>query len=47
MAKYSDGYITGRLIPEWFIQEVNDRGAAKPTLHIAPNGIGGGMSGMY
>lgn len=23
------------------------RGAAKPTLHIAPNGIGGGMSGMY
>ena len=31
MAKYSDGYITGRLIPEWFIQEVNDRGAAKPS----------------
>lgn len=23
------------------------RGAAKPTLHISPNGIGGGMSGMY
>jgi len=23
------------------------RGAAKPTLHIAPNGVGGGMSGMY
>jgi hypothetical protein len=23
------------------------RGAAKPTLHIAPNGVGGGMTGMY
>jgi hypothetical protein len=23
------------------------RGAAKPTLHVAPNGVGGGMSGMY
>lgn len=23
------------------------RGAAKPTLHIAPDGVGGGMSGMY
>ena len=23
------------------------RGAAKPTLHIAPDGIGAGMSGMY
>ena len=23
------------------------RGAAKPTLHIAPDGVGAGMSGMY
>jgi hypothetical protein len=23
------------------------RGAAKPTLHIAPGGVGAGMSGMY
>ena len=23
------------------------RGASKPTLHIAPNGVGGGMTGMY
>ena len=23
------------------------RGAAKPTLQIAPNGVGGGISGMY
>ena len=25
----------------------SQRGAAKPTLHIAPDGVGAGMSGMY
>ena len=34
---------------EKLLEEDSDsfRGAAKPTLHIAPGGVGAGMSGMY
>ena len=31
MANYSDGYITGRKLPEWLKKEINDRGNAKPS----------------